>query len=68
MKKTIKINLSGIIFHLDEDAYEKFKIYIDSLNKRFEGIEEGIRERTVKVRAFGSPSNAFISKRGYGLV
>ena len=40
MKKTVKINLGGIIFHLDEDAYEKFKTYLDSLNQRFEGIEE----------------------------
>jgi hypothetical protein len=25
MKKAIKINLSGLIFHIDDDAYEKLK-------------------------------------------
>ncbi|MEZ5071142.1 MAG: hypothetical protein R2751_09265 [Bacteroidales bacterium] len=28
MKKAIKINLSGIIFHIDDDAYDKLKAYL----------------------------------------
>jgi phage shock protein PspC (stress-responsive transcriptional regulator) len=36
MKKTIKINISGTIFHLDEDAYDKLKIYLDKIHHYFE--------------------------------
>ena len=31
MKKTIKINLNGIIFNIDDDAYEKLKSYLDTI-------------------------------------
>ena len=41
MKTTIKINLSGQIFNLDEDAYEALKDYLDSISKRFRDTEEG---------------------------
>lgn len=41
MKTTIKINLSGQIFTLDEDAYQVLKDYLDSISKRFRDIEEG---------------------------
>lgn len=41
MKKTIKINLSGLIFHLDEDAYQKLKTYLDKIHKHFELKESG---------------------------
>ena len=41
MKKTIKINISGIIFHIDEDAYEKLQNYLDSINRYFESLKEG---------------------------
>ena len=40
MKKAIKINLSGIIFHIDEDAYEKLKSYLDTISKHFSNKEE----------------------------
>lgn len=40
MKKTIKINLSGIIFHIDEDAYEKLKKYLDTISRHFSNKEE----------------------------
>ena len=40
MKKAIKINLSGIIFHIDEDAYEKLKTYLDTISKHFSNKEE----------------------------
>ena len=34
MKTTIKINLGGQIFTLDEDAYQVLKDYLDSISKR----------------------------------
>ncbi len=41
MKTTIKINLSGQIFTLDEDAYQALKDYLDSISQRFRNTEEG---------------------------
>lgn len=41
MKKAIKINLSGVIFHIDEDAYEKLKKYLDAIGRHFSDKEEG---------------------------
>ena len=41
MKTTIKINLSGQIFTLDEDAYQVLKDYLDSISKRFRDTDEG---------------------------
>lgn len=35
MKKTIKVNIGGSVFHLDEDAYARMKEYLDSLSRRF---------------------------------
>ncbi len=40
MKKTIKINLSGIIFHIDDDAYEKLKAYLDTISRYFSNKKE----------------------------
>ncbi len=40
MKKAIKINLSGIIFHIDEDAYEKLKSYLDTISRYFSNKQE----------------------------
>jgi phage shock protein PspC (stress-responsive transcriptional regulator) len=41
MKKTVKINLSVIVFNLDEDAYQELKNYLDSIISRFRDMEEG---------------------------
>lgn len=41
MKKAIKINLNGAIFHIDEDAYEKLKKYLDTISMHFSNKEEG---------------------------
>jgi phage shock protein PspC (stress-responsive transcriptional regulator) len=41
VKKTIKINLSGVIFNIDEDAYEKLKRYLDAIGRHFTGKDEG---------------------------
>lgn len=35
MNKTIIINISGIIFHIEEDAYEKLKVYMTEVKSYF---------------------------------
>jgi len=40
MKKALKINLSGQIFHIDEDAYDKLRIYLDTISSHFSNVEE----------------------------
>ena len=43
MKKTVTINISGIIFSIDEDAYNKLKIYLDTIKGYFrssDGVDE----------------------------
>ncbi len=47
MKKTFTINVSGIIFHIDEDAYERLNNYINSVKNHFskaDGKEEIIND------------------------
>ena len=39
MKKAVKINLGGVIFHIDEDAYEKLKRYLTSVGLCFDQKE-----------------------------
>ena len=41
MKKTIRINISGLIFNLDEDAYSKLQKYLNSITNKFLNTEEG---------------------------
>jgi len=43
MKKTIKINLGGVVFHVDEDAYDLLRNYLDRLDARF-SAEPGRKE------------------------
>lgn len=40
MKKNISINISGIIFHIEEDGYEVLKKYLDSINRYFASFED----------------------------
>mgnify|MGYP001224107851 CR=1 FL=1 len=40
MKRAIKINLNGNIFHIDEDAYEALKRYLDDISRHFSNKEE----------------------------
>jgi phage shock protein PspC (stress-responsive transcriptional regulator) len=40
MKKALKVNLSGLIFHIDEDAYEKLRIYLDTISRHFSNAQE----------------------------
>lgn len=41
MKKAIKINISGVIFHIDEDAYVQLKSYLKSVDLYFSNKEGG---------------------------
>ncbi len=41
MKKTIRINIGGQIFHIDEDAYEILQRYLHSITVRFLDTDEG---------------------------
>ena len=40
MKKTISINLGGISFVIDEDAYNKLESYINAIKSKFQKKEE----------------------------
>jgi len=40
MKKNISINISGIIFHIEEDGYDKLKSYLSSIHQYFSTYEE----------------------------
>ncbi len=41
MKKTFTININGIIFHIEEDAYEELQKYLIALKNYFGGEDEG---------------------------
>jgi phage shock protein PspC (stress-responsive transcriptional regulator) len=40
MKKTISINISGVIFHIEEDGYDKLKSYLSSIQQYFSTYED----------------------------
>jgi len=40
MKKNISINISGIIFHIEEDGYEKLKGYLDTIHRYFASYDD----------------------------
>jgi phage shock protein PspC (stress-responsive transcriptional regulator) len=39
MKKTVSINISGIIFHIDDDAFERLSRYLNSIKRHFANME-----------------------------
>ena len=41
MKKTVTVNISGIVFHIDEDAYEKLNKYLLRIKSYFRKEEGG---------------------------
>ena len=52
MKKTLTINISGTIFNIDDDAYEKLNSYIDSLRIHFrnqEGKDEILEDIEIRI-------------------
>lgn len=40
MKKTISINISGILFHIEEDGYDMLRKYLDTINRHFSNYKE----------------------------
>ena len=52
MKKTFNINISGIIFHIDEDAFEKLSTYLEKIKGCFtnsEGRDEIIADIEARI-------------------
>lgn len=42
MKKTITINLAGVVFHIEEDAFEQLQSYLNSIRHYFSKFKGGI--------------------------
>lgn len=40
MKKTISINIAGVVFYIEEDGYEKLKNYLGSVQRYFSAFED----------------------------
>ncbi|MDC3330401.1 stress-responsive transcriptional regulator, PspC family protein, partial [Flavobacteriaceae bacterium] len=52
MNKTININLASTFFHIDENAYDLLKSYLNKLEKAFtksQGKEEILRDVEVRI-------------------
>ena len=52
MNKTVNINLAGIFFHIDEDAYAKLQYYLDAIKHSFtntQGKEEIIADIEARI-------------------
>ncbi len=41
MKKTLTVNINGIIFHIDEDAYNVLNDYLESIKSHFSRTQDG---------------------------
>ena len=60
MKKTLTINLSGIVFNIDEDAYDVLQEYLNKLELRFTGEDGKEIMRDIEARLaelFGDEKN-----------
>ena len=42
MDKTININIAGILFQIDEDAYGILRDYLQAINNRFKNVPGGV--------------------------
>ena len=40
MKINISINIGGIIFHIEEDSYDRLNSYLSSINRYFETFDD----------------------------
>ena len=52
MKKTITINLAGMVYHIEEDGYEILRKYIADIKRVFakqEGVEEMVSDIEVRI-------------------
>lgn len=41
MKKTVRVNISGLVFMLDDDAYHKLNQYLEAIKSKFRNSSEG---------------------------
>jgi phage shock protein PspC (stress-responsive transcriptional regulator) len=65
MKKTIDINLGGLLFHLDEDAYAMLSTYLEALRRHLaatEGREEVLADIEARIAELFSQYAAGSSK------
>ncbi|MGB3076038.1 MAG: PspC domain-containing protein [Chitinophagales bacterium] len=65
MNKTVTINLSGIVFHIDENAYELLKKYLEKLKAHFsttQGKEEIIADIESRLAEMFTERNADTNK------
>lgn len=65
MNKTVTINLSGIVFHIDENAYELLKKYLEKLKAHFsstQGKEEIIADIESRLAEMFAERNADLNK------
>ena len=51
MNKTININLGSIFFHIDESAYQKLKMYLDSIRRSLSDDPQGKDEIITDIEA-----------------
>ena len=40
MNQTLTVNISGIVFHIEVDAYDTLKIYLNKIKSIFNNSEE----------------------------
>ncbi len=63
MKKNISINISGIIFHIEEDGYERLKSYLESINQYFASFDDN---QEIVADIEGRIAEIFLSKLNEG--
>ena len=59
MKKTIDINLGGMLFHMDEDAYAVLSSYLEALRRHLaatEGREEVLSDIEARIAELLTPA------------
>ena len=52
MNKTVNINIGGLFFHIDEDAYQKLSIYFDAIKRSLtnsSGMDEIMKDIEMRV-------------------
>jgi phage shock protein PspC (stress-responsive transcriptional regulator) len=63
MKKNISINISGIIFHIEEDGYDNLRKYLDSITRYFSSFEDSSE---IMADIEGRIAEIFLSKLNEG--
>ena len=67
MNKTVTINISGIIFHIEEDAYETLKSYLGKIKSHFrneEGCDEIVADIESRLAELLKAKPALSSRQG----